>query len=60
MAAFFQSMTSEKGSSHPLLRMTGMHAACEEIQRKGPEEQQELTCWELGKNSGEGMLMAWR
>ena len=27
MAAFLQSMTSEKGSSQPLLRMTGMHAA---------------------------------
>lgn len=37
MAAFFQSITSEKGSSHPLLRMTGTHAACEKIKRKGTE-----------------------
>lgn len=28
MAAWFQSITSEKGSSHPLLSMTGTQAAC--------------------------------
>lgn len=33
-AAFLQSMTSEKGSSQPLLRITGIQAACEQIQAK--------------------------
>lgn len=28
MAAWFQSITSEKGNSHPLLSMTGTQAAC--------------------------------
>lgn len=34
IAAFSQSITSEKGSSQPLLRMTGIQAACEETEER--------------------------
>lgn len=39
MAAFFQSITSEKGSSQPLLRIKGTQAACEERGVKDKESE---------------------
>lgn len=48
IAAFLQSMTSENGSSQPLLRITGIQAACWERKRSG--RRRNLPLWRLCLN----------